>query len=48
MLSKSNWNFSIGLWIERVLKYSERQEEEEEEEKMVEEGNWDEEEDEEN
>lgn len=46
MLSKSNWNFSIGLWIERVLKYSERQEEEEEE-KMVEERNWDEEEDEE-
>lgn len=24
MLSKSNRNFSIGLWIERVLKYSER------------------------
>lgn len=46
MLSKSNWNFSIGLWIERVLKYSERQEEEEEE-KMVEERNSDEEEDEE-
>lgn len=46
MLSKSNWNFSIGLWIERVLKYSERQEEKEEE-KMVEERNSDEEEDEE-